>query len=512
MNSDSNRPSFVIVMTDTQGTNACGAYGNAEALGTPHLERLAAQGVRFEHAYTTAPVCTPARSGLFTGVHPCKSGAWSNSMSQYDNIKTMGQRFRDEGYHTAYIGKWHLDGHDYFGTGECPDGWDPDYWYDGLNYIHDLGPEGVDLWRTKLKSVDSLRAHDVTRDFTWAGGITDRAVWFLENASQGDKPFVLVVSYDEPHAPFTCPPEFAEPFRDYWHELGARAEDDLAQKPNHQKEWSDTNINKLNIEEGRLNHPLYFGCNSFVDSEIGRVVDAVDTHTPNRAAVLYTSDHGDMLGAHQLTGKGPVMYDDITRIPLLVRLPEGNQAGFVSKTIASHVDILPTLLDLAGVERPDSLDGESLKPVLCDGHENRDKAAYIEFDRFEISNDSLGGFFPIRAIRKGNMKLVINLLDTDELYDLEADATELVNLINDPPHAAIRNRLHDELMAWMHERRDPFRSPKWERRPWRDSQQYGWWGDYRLIPQDGYITDVRDYFSGKVMTRGASHSKGRRQG
>lgn len=503
MTSDGNKPSFVIVMTDTQGTNACGAYGNAEALRTPHLERLAEQGIRFENAYTTAPVCTPARSGLFTGVYPCKSGGWSNSMPLYDNVKTLGQRFQDEGYHTAYIGKWHLDGHDYFGTGVCPGGWDPDYWYEGLNHIHDLGPAGVRMWRTQLKSIDSLRQHGITRDFTWAGGITDRAVRFLENSNPDNRPFLLVVSYDEPHAPFTCPPEFAEAFRDYWHELGPGANDDLKMKPKHQQEWATTNINKLNLEEGRLNHPLYFGCNRFVDTEIGRVIDAVDTHTPSQAVILYTSDHGDMLGAHQLTGKGPVMYDDITRIPLIVRMPDGSNAGLVSKTIASHVDIMPTLLDMAGLERPDSLDGDSLVPVLSGAEENLDKAAYIEFDRFEISNDSLGGFFPIRAIRKGGMKLVINLLDTDELYNMDADPAELRNLINDPDYENSRDALHDELLNWMYERRDPFRSPQWERRPWRKSRQFGWWGEYRLIPQDGYITDIRDYFTGRVMTRGA---------
>jgi len=131
---------------------------------------------------------------------------------------------------------------------------------------------------------------------------------------------------------------------------------------------------------------------------------------------------------------------------------------------------------------------------------------FLEFDRFEISNDSLGGFFPIRTIRKGNMKLVINLLDMDELYDMHADPGELDNVINDPAFETIRDSLHDELLQWMYERRDPFRSPQWERRSWRESRQFGWWGDYRLVPQDGYITDVRDYFTGKVMTRGALQS------
>ena len=121
------RPNFVLIMTDTQGTNVIGTYGHSE-LDTPNIDNLAKNGVKFTRAYTTCPVCTPARAGIFTGIYPHTAGAWTNNLPLGDNIKTMGQRFRDNGYRTAYIGKWHLDGHDYFGTGICPDGWDADYW------------------------------------------------------------------------------------------------------------------------------------------------------------------------------------------------------------------------------------------------------------------------------------------------------------------------------------------------------------------------------------------------
>jgi len=494
------RPSFVLIMTDTQGVNACGAYGNGEALRTPCIDRFAHSGVKFGNAYTTAPVCTPARSALFTGVYASKSGGWANSLPLYDSMKTIGQRLNDAGYETAYIGKWHLDGHDYFGTGECPDGWNPDYWYDGLNYIQDIGEGGTKLWREELKSVEALAANNITREFTWAGRITNRAEKFLNSRTANDKPFFLVVSYDEPHAPFTCPPEFAEPFQDYWHELGPAGTDTLVDKPAHQKEWSATNINKLDVRDGCVRSPLYFGCNSFVDSEIGRVIDATNDIDRNDVAIIYTSDHGDMLGSHQLTGKGPVMYEEITRVPLIVRMPGENASeGVTNDSLASHVDIVPTLLDLAGLPTPAVLDGHSLRPEL-EGHSSvPDKSVFIEFNRFEISNDSLGGFFPIRSIRKRTWKLVINLLDTDELYNLETDPSELENLIDDPELATVRDQLHDELLAWMYDRRDPFRSPGWERRAWRISKTYGWWGEFRHVPNDAYNPPVRDYFTGRPV-------------
>ena len=123
------QPNFVFVMTDTQATNVVGTYGHPE-LETPNIDNLARSGIKFARGYTTCPLCTPARAGIFTGIYPHTAGAWTNNLPLGDNIKTMGQRFRDGGYRTAYVGKYHLDGHDYFGTGICPDGWEYAYWYD----------------------------------------------------------------------------------------------------------------------------------------------------------------------------------------------------------------------------------------------------------------------------------------------------------------------------------------------------------------------------------------------
>ena len=484
------QPSFVLIMTDTQGVNVIGQEFN-----TPHIDSLANGGVNFTRAYTTTPVCTPARSSLFTGVYSSKSGGWSNSSPLAENTKSMGQRLQDEGYQTAYIGKWHLDGHDYFGDGICPDGWDDAFWYDGKRYLEDLGEDGVSLWRTGLKSIEHLRANNITSEFTWAHGVSSRAIEFLKQ--DREDPFLLVVSYDEPHAPFTCPPEYVDPFLTYEYDIGPNAFDTLASKPAHQREWARTNINRLPVENGKVKHPLYFGCNSFVDSEIGRVLDAITAYSPANTYIIFTSDHGDMLGAHQLTGKGPVMYEEITHIPLIIKQ---NTAAFhetTNNTLVSHIDILPTMLDLAGLEVPRSLDGSSLAPLL-NGYSDR-RLVVVEFNRFEISNDSLGGLFPIRSMIDGQHKLVLNLLDLDELYDLEADPHEMTNLIASPEHLTIRNRLHDQLLHWMHSKRDPFRGPYWERRTWRDSRKYEWWGDYRPVPRDGYNPEVRDYFTGKVI-------------
>ena len=113
-------------------------YGLEEGMSTPNLDRLAAEGLRYNAAYTCQPVCGPARSAIFTGTFPHSNGMVTNCVPLGDNVKTLGQRLRDNGIHAAYTGKWHLDGGDYFGLGVCPDGWDPDYWYDMHNYLEEL--------------------------------------------------------------------------------------------------------------------------------------------------------------------------------------------------------------------------------------------------------------------------------------------------------------------------------------------------------------------------------------
>ncbi|MCJ7702686.1 MAG: sulfatase-like hydrolase/transferase, partial [Anaerolineales bacterium] len=184
------KPNFVIIYGETQGANVIGAYGYP-GVNTPNTDKLAQSGILFTRGYTTCPLCTPARAGMFTGIYPHSTGAWTNTLPTGKNIKTMGQRFRDAGYRTAYTGKWHLDGHDYFGTGRCPDGWDKEYWYDGKRYLNDLTVDEIYLWRKGLDSTHALREHEITSEFTWGHRAADKAINFLKNRLPGD-PFLLV--------------------------------------------------------------------------------------------------------------------------------------------------------------------------------------------------------------------------------------------------------------------------------------------------------------------------------
>ncbi len=480
------RPNFLFIMTDTQATNMVGCY-SGKPLNTQNIDSLAAESIRFNSAYTCSPVCTPARAGLFTGIYANQSGPWTNNVAPGKNISTMGRYFKDAGYHTCYIGKWHLDGHDYFGTGECPPEWDADYWFDGANYLSELTEKEISLWRNGLNSVEDLQANHIDETFTWAHRISNRAVDFLQQPARAEEPFLMVVSYDEPHHPFTCPVEYLEKYADFYYELGEKSQDDLANKPEHHRLWAQAMPSPVG-DDGLYHHPLYFACNDFVDDQIGRVINALTPEQRENTWVIYTSDHGEMMGAHKLISKGAAMYDDITRIPLIIRSPQGERRQV--DTPVSHIDLLPTMMALADIEKPEILPGENILAV------KEPRGVMVEFNRYEIEHDSFGGFIPVRCWVTDDFKLVLNLFTSDELYDRRNDSNEMHNLIDDIRFADVRRKMHDALLDYMDKIRDPFRSYQWSLRPWRKDARPRWMGAFRPRPQDGYSPVVRDYDTG----------------
>ena len=195
-----------------------------------------------------------------------------------------------------------------------------------------------------------------------------------------------------------------------------------------------------------------------------------------------------MMGAHRLISKGAAMYDDITRIPLIMRAPHGESRQVDAPV--SHIDLLPTMMALAGIDKPDILPGGNLLQVAPE------RGVMVEFNRYEIEHDSFGGFIPVRAWVTEGYKLVLNLFTSDELYDRHNDPNEMHNLINDERYAQIRDGLHDALLDYMDRIRDPFRSYQWSLRPWRKGVQPRWMGAFRPRPEDGYSPVVRDYDTG----------------
>lgn len=488
----SKKKQLVFIMTDTQRWDMVNCYRET-GLKTPCLDRLAADGVRYERAYTAQPVCGPARSCLFTGLYPSSNGSWANSMALGDNVHTIGQRLHDNGINTAYIGKWHLDGCDYFGNGICPDGWDPDYWYDMRRYIEEL-PSDHD--RIKSRLPQTMDFEDLDPSFTYGYRVMQRALDYMEKHKDDD--YFLVVSFDEPHGPFLCPQPYASMYADYEFPKSPAVYDTLEDKPIHQKVWAAQKPFP-DREKFTIKQKYFFGCNSYVDSLIGKVADAA----PKDAMIMYTSDHGDLLGSHCLFAKGPAAYDDVARIPFIIRNPEGLRGEVYTRQPVSHINVCPTIMEYFSLPIPRQFEGGSILGTTRDLDAPADESFLIEFGRFELDHDFYGGLQLMRCIVKDNMKLVINLLSDDELYDLDKDPYECKNLINDPEYKATRNALHDELLEKMNENRDPFRAYYWERRPWRDDARAATWQytDWtRQRENEEYEPRQLDYATGLTIT------------
>ncbi len=334
-----------------------------------------------------------------------------------------------------------------------------------------------------VRTPGELEQAGFSEENIWGHRVADRALDFLEQV--GDDPFLLLVSFDEPHSPYVAPAE-------YWRRFGP---DDVPRRPNynapvdgkpelqqvHHRENKDENFRnrwQKHSQEHRL-----LACNSYIDREIGRVIDAVETLHGGDTLIIYTSDHGDMMRAHGLRTKGPLMYEEVTNIPLIVKAP-GCRGGKVSHSPVSHLDILPTLLDMAGLEIPPVLHGYSLSPILSDPERKVRDYVHIGFNRFAINQDAYGGFYPIRCVCDGRYKLAVNLLDIDELYDLENDPYEMQNLITHTDYADVREKLHRELLKEMDRTRDPFRSFHWGRRPWSTVSRPTYWdAPHRDLPE-----------------------------
>ncbi|MFN2185092.1 MAG: sulfatase-like hydrolase/transferase [Anaerolineae bacterium] len=489
------RPNILMILTDEQPVQTVSAYGPG-LVETPNLDRLSQEGTLFQRAYTTSPVCTPARAGLFTGIYPHNTGAWANHLALGQDMRTIGHYFRAQGYRTAYIGKWHLDGLDYFGTGVCPDEFEDEYWYDGRRHLEYLGPEKANLWRSQsLDSVDALAEHGIDWAFTWGGQITDRALEFLAEAGNNvGQPWVLILSYDEPHHPWTCPPEFLEPYEHAELPIPKTFGTDFEGKPQVQREWSEW----MGLDEESLayNQRMTLAATAFVDSEIGRVLDAADGL--ENTYLLFTSDHGNQLGAHRLMWKGPWMYEESIRVPLMIRGP-GVLRNRIENRIVSHIDILPTLMEFCDIPVPPIMDGQSFAELAWQGavRAGGPSRAIVEFHRFQLDRDDFGAFYPIRCMVEDRYKLAVNLFDRDEFYDLDQDPLEQVNLIDEPEYAAERDRMHRALVEWSYVRRDAFRSPQWEQRPWSESRRLGLCkGKIRTTPSNGLGPEAHGYMTG----------------
>jgi len=470
----SERPNLLVVICDQMRADVLGCAGSPHCR-TPHLDALAATGTRFAHAYTPTPLCTPARGSLMTGRYPHSHRLVANT--QYAETPTpalpsdermVSERLAAGGYRCDYTGKWHLNRGDE--AAEAARRGFTTFGGTHAGYARSLVDVGIAQERSSLRSNErTMRGEHapmcgtapVDADHTYNSFIADEAVALLRGygaagVGGADRPFALWCSMPGPHFPLEVPVPYAGMYDPDAVPRPVSFSDTFAGKPGGQRwhPWLQLAAH-LSWPEWQRLIAHYWGYVTYMDTLVGRVLAALDdTGLRKRTAVVFLADHGEMAGHHRMFDKGPYLYEDVMRVPFIVRYPDVVPTGAVrGDGFANLVDLVPTLLDLAGVQPQGGqpFEGRSLLPAL------RGEAA-LPADVFAETNtgDLVNPQLDTRMIRRGDWKYVLRPGERDELYDLRDDPDELTNRIGDA--RTVRAALRDALAAWMETTHDPLRA------------------------------------------------------
>ena len=449
---------FLFINTDQQRWDTLGCYGS-EVAKTPNFDRLAAEGVRFDRCYTTNPVCMPARASWFTGQYPSHHGCWQNGVPLSQRSDMIHTRLKAAGYHAALIGKIHLDnvwlrtekhpsyGFDLLleceGDPYCKDEYfqwlDEHGFYDG--YMDQFKREGHKAGYTR-DLPESMHMNN------WiAGHIED----YLRERSADGTPFFLSAGFFDPHHPFDPCEPYASMFEPEAMPMPACDEDEpeWMTPPAREKRGKEVEFCR-DPAKIRRTMAAYHATIAHVDAMVGRILRALEeTGLDERTVVVFTSDHGELLGDHGLLHKGAFFYECSIHVPLIWKLPGSLNVRGVDDGFVSHTDFAPTVAALAGVDGPALVQGAplfepggALRPVPA-----RD-AALTEWREKRFESDD--PFQVARSLVTAKWKLVqYEGQEWGELYDLGNDPHEFRNLWADPAHAGALAGMRERLRRFM---------------------------------------------------------------
>ena len=475
---------LLFLWTDEHRAAATGAYANPR-INTPNLDRLAATGTLFEHAYCAQPVCTPSRGSVLTGLYPHTHGATHNNVPLPAGVPTIAELLQPHGYFCGYAGKWHLGRelspqHGFEWWASMEDGYVANHARDGFStYHHWLLSKGYQPPDTASDGSKIFSRGTAARLPEAAGKpafLAEQARRFLDqhHGQRPGDPFALYVNFLEPHMPFFGPWDDRYPPEDMTLPETWYAPPDPGMPLRHRLRRDEY----LGLH-GRNRHvdtndeagwkrlvARYWGLVSLVDKYIGQILDHLAAlGLADDTIVVYSTDHGDMMGDHRLIAKG-VPYEGSSRVPLIVRAP--HVAGVEPRRLATpvtQVDLLPTLLEALGVDVPAGAQGTSLLPLMRDGDRAPDDAQVVsewsgardgvaaDGHRIDPADAGRAGA-PQRTIRRGPWKLTVDLAGEHELYHLHSDPDERRNLMFDtrlretPGAADAANDLWSRLRTW----------------------------------------------------------------
>ena len=466
----SSRPrNLIFFLPDQQRVDTLACYGNAK-VHAPNLNTLAADSVVFQRAYVTQPVCSPSRASLMTGLWPHTTGCTNNGFPLDPRVPTLPQLAGNE-YRAGYVGKWHLRDkpptergfHEWVSVEGVSD-------YSQFLIKKGLKPDH------KNSSFSALTISKLPLELSQADFLQRHACEFIQRNQK--KPFVLVVSFVEPHSPYNGP--FNEEHRLAQSDLDGSVTDAapnavplryrLTQEWQIEKALKDKTVREFRFGITPAEYldlrQKYFGLITLVDRSIGQILSCLEnTGLMEHTVVVHTSDHGDLLGDHGLFGKG-VMYEQAVCVPFLIRIPGGPRKMIPRRV--SHIDFVPTVLDLLDRPSLSGLAGKSLAPMIFDQN-GEQRNVFIEWNPYKKTEKRLKQGTSLaparlinRAIKESTRTVIdsegwkLSLRDNDlcELHNLPEDPAEQRNLYYSGQFAKVIERCTEEIRHWQQKTAD----------------------------------------------------------
>ena len=421
------RPNILFIISDDHRWDCIGAAGNPKVI-TPNIDRLAAEGVYFVQAVMHVPQCSPGRAQLLTGLSPHQTGWYSNQFQRPDLRERDGltrytllpRILRSGGYHTTFVGKWHLAA---------------DPWNCGFSDVRTWLPGGGGAYR------DLDLAQGNSRDIRKRPGFVQEifandAIEFLKSSEAKAEPFFLWVAFTAPHAPTRPNPERVEKL--YTGKSNEQLFPPGFEAPGPARDWVH-----------------YYEAISLLDEQVGRILETLRaTRLAENTVVVLLGDNGFMMGSRGWNGK-VIPYEESIRVPLIISAPHLSTLRGRTSATATSLDLPPTFLRLAGIDPPKEWSGRNLLPVLQGKKNHGIDHAIVEWadDQSQEFGDQA-----YRLIRTETRKLILRLRPEkpDELYELDADPHESENRINEPRVQKTRSELQRRLENWMRQTNDPF--------------------------------------------------------
>jgi arylsulfatase A-like enzyme len=434
-------PNVLLILPDQMRASAMGCAGNANVI-TPNIDRMAREGILFRKTYANVPVCCPARAILMTGTYPHINGMVANDLRLRESETTIAEILKQKGYRTGFIGKWHLDG------GPRDPGFVPP------------GPrrQGFDFWAAyecHHKHFEPTYFRDtpevITKKQFEPEASCDFAVEFLHSQSS-EQPFFLTIQMGPPHDPYGAPEEYMNRYPperihppDNW-QPGSESRSDTG------KRQKNAAMMNRNVPPGGLEEiAAYYAAITALDDQVGRLLNTLkERGFDENTIILFTSDHGDMLGSHGMRRKRKP-HDESARIPGIMRWPLNIPQGQVVDTLFSHIDMAPTLLALTNTEIPKEMQGSDLSQVALgktkDGPDAVLLQIFVPFNPDAIAK-------PWRGLVTATHTFARYEDAPWVLFNNQADPLQMNNLAVDPANAPLLKAMENKLAELMNSKRD----------------------------------------------------------